>query len=79
MNQVNPKTVAIVVTHNRLTQLQRTVQSVLDPAEGPLHALIIVDNASSDGTAEWLASQRDSRLHVEVLRENRGGAGQWSV
>ena len=61
---------ALVVTYNRPAQLVRTLDAL--HAEGP-EAILVVDNASTDGTAEMLAA----REGVEVLRlpENRGGAG----
>ena len=43
--------------------------------------VIVVDNASSDGTAELLASIDDSRLHVITLNgsENLGIGGCWNL
>lgn len=67
--------VALVVTYNRLAQLQRTVAALLACPDDLLHAVVVVDNCSTDGTAGWLAAQTDRRLRVERLPENRGGAG----
>ena len=64
--------VAVVVTHNRQAQLAQTVARLL--AE-PVDHVVVVDNASSDGTAEWLASINDLRLLALRLNDNRGGAG----
>lgn len=63
---------AVVVSHNRLGQLRRTVRRLLQ--EGVDH-LVVVDNASSDGTRDWLAQLRDPRVHVVLSERNRGGAG----
>lgn len=64
---------AVVVTFNRLEQLQRTVARLL---ESPVvEALVVVDNASNDGTAEWLAGRDDPRLTVITEPVNSGGAG----
>lgn len=63
---------AVVVTHNRLAHLQKAVTALL--AE-PLDRLLVVDNASSDGSAAWLARFEDPRLHILTLTENCGGAG----
>ncbi|MFN7225330.1 MAG: glycosyltransferase [Paracoccaceae bacterium] len=75
MTQIRSRTVAVVVTHNRLPQLQRTLKALLDCEEESLAAIIVIDNDSTDGTAAWLTSQLGGRLHVETLSENRGGAG----
>ena len=67
--------VAVVVTHDRQAQLRRTVTRLLETAPEHLSALVVVDNASSDGTADWLARQDDPRLQVLCEPRNRGGAG----
>ncbi len=69
---MSKRIVAIVVTYNRLDKLRRTLFYLL---EQPFHAVVVVDNASTDGTDAFLASQEDARLHVLSLAENRGGAG----
>ncbi len=63
---------AVVVTHDRLAQLERTVERLL--AE-PIDHVIVVDNASTDGTAERLSQISDPRLHLITLGHNSGGAG----
>lgn len=63
---------AVVVTHNRLAALQKTVSALLDEGVDRLH---VVDNASTDGTSPWLATLADGRVHVTRLPQNRGGAG----
>ena len=66
--------VALVVTHNRLGQLQRTVQRLLESDPAHLQAVVICDNASTDGTGAWLAGFGDPRLDVLRLATNGGGA-----
>ena len=67
---------ALVVTHNRLEKLRITVARLLD--EGVDH-LVVFDNASTDGTAEWLAGINDPRLAVIRHPANIGGAGGFSL
>lgn len=67
--------VAVVVTFNRLDQLKVTVDRLLAVAPTALDMVLVVDNASTDDTAAWLASQRDARLQVHRCAQNGGGAG----
>ena len=66
--------VAVVVTHNRLAKLKRTLARLCAEREGHLTGIILVNNASTDGTAEWLDTQTDPRLQVITFEQNRGGA-----
>ncbi|MDW4497990.1 glycosyltransferase [Sulfitobacter sp. D35] len=68
-----PRVTALVVTFNRLAELKKTVARLLDSAN--LAHVLVVDNASSDGTAEWLRTHGDERLEVLSLPRNVGGAG----
>ena len=76
------RVVAAVVTFNRLTLLQRLLER-LDEVPG-LAEVLVVDNASTDGTGDWLAGLDDrdpGEAHPSVpvlgrtLAENGGGAG----
>ena len=68
-----PATIAaLVVTYNRLEKLRVTVTRLL--AERLDHILVF-DNHSDDGTAEWLTTVTDPRLSVIRSAENLGGAG----
>lgn len=70
---------ALVVTHNRLDKLKVTLARLLEtPAEALAH-LVVVDNASSDGTGDWLESLSDPRLTVLDLDRNTGGAGGFAA
>ena len=74
-----PRIVAVVVTFNRRALLERLLDVLR--ATPDLAEIVVVDNSSTDGTGEWLASQADGDdpsgvpLHVETLAENLGGAG----
>ncbi len=65
------KLVAVVVTHNRLDQLQKTISRLLDE---PIDRIVVIDSLSSDGTRRWLTLQTDPRLDVHLLDINGGGA-----
>jgi rhamnopyranosyl-N-acetylglucosaminyl-diphospho-decaprenol beta-1,3/1,4-galactofuranosyltransferase len=65
---------AVVVTYNRLALLQRLVARLREVAASTgLSEVIVVDNASTDGTGAWLAAQPD--LVARTLEVNTGGAG----
>jgi rhamnopyranosyl-N-acetylglucosaminyl-diphospho-decaprenol beta-1,3/1,4-galactofuranosyltransferase len=71
------RVIAVVVTFNRLGLLQRLVKALQELPE--LGEIIVVDNASTDGTGEWLAGASAAADEPEVVARtldgNRGGAG----
>lgn len=74
--------VAVVVTHNRLADLKLTLARLLEHAPAELAGLVVIDNASTDGTEAWLADfqerltgQGETRLIVKRCETNLGGAG----
>lgn len=73
------KLVAVVVTYNRLAQLEITLQRLLQSAPEVLHGVVVVNNASPDGTKDWLNSQTDPRLHIINSEKNLGGAGGFEI
>lgn len=64
---------AVIVTYNRKGLLRECLSAVLSQTRCPDHVLV-VDNASTDGTSEML---KEEFSQVEILRlpENQGGAG----
>lgn len=69
------KIAAIVVTYNRLELLKKALAAV-EAQERALDLLVIVDNASTDGTADYLASRPYRQAtKVRTMKENTGGAG----
>lgn len=64
---------AVVVTFNRLDLLKRLVERLR--GIDSLDRILIVDNASTDGTGQWLATLTDEHLSFRVLPRNLGGAG----
>lgn len=76
-----PSVSAVIVTYNRLGLLKKSIAKVLAQDTDALQHLIIVNGASTDGTADYLASLKDERLIIENLSENLGGAGgfNWGI
>jgi GT2 family glycosyltransferase len=66
---------AVVVTFNRLEKL-KSVIAALEAQTLPPATLLIIDNASTDGTGEYLAGlPHDPRRQVVTMATNTGGAG----
>jgi len=74
--------IAVVVTYNRLQLLQRLLERL--DRETALSEVIVVDNASTDGTSDWLAALDDRTgdddhrtvpVFARTLARNSGGAG----
>jgi GT2 family glycosyltransferase len=74
VRELFPPASIIVVTYNNLLLNQACLRSIFRETDYPNYEVIVVDNASSDGTAEWLASQaaREPRLKVIGNPGNRG-------
>lgn len=75
-----PSVVAVVVTWNRRELLQESLAAVHGQTHPPA-AIVVVDNASDDGTSELLDSAYAVELGLDVvhLRQNTGGAGGFAV
>lgn len=71
-----PRVVAVVVTWNRRELLGESLAAVRDQS-APVAATVVVDNASTDGTPDVLATY--DGLDVVTLRENTGGAGGFAA
>jgi GT2 family glycosyltransferase len=65
----------VVLTHNRLHLLRKCVENVLSRTSPETTEIVIWDNASDDGTAEYLRSLDDPRLRVVVNDKNIGQNG----
>jgi len=75
----HPVVVAVVVTFNRRELLQTTLSGIAAGTQVP-DAVVIVDNASTDGTAEFLRNyQSPITTDVVTLNTNVGGAGGFVV
>jgi GT2 family glycosyltransferase len=83
---LNRRLVAVVVTYNRLEKLKVTLERLLESSTDELSAVVVVNNASTDGTKDWiddyeseLVSDGDTRLDIIHSAENTGGAGGFAT
>jgi GT2 family glycosyltransferase len=74
---VSPRIVAVVVTWNRRELLRESLDAVLGQSLPPVRT-VVVDNASTDGTADLLAVEYGD-LDVLRLERNTGGAGGFAA
>src|SRR3954471_10882426 len=65
----------VVLTHNRVHLVSKCVENVLLRTSDATREIVIWDNASTDGTAEYLATVDDPRLRVIRSDENVGQNG----
>jgi rhamnopyranosyl-N-acetylglucosaminyl-diphospho-decaprenol beta-1,3/1,4-galactofuranosyltransferase len=65
---------AAVVTHNRKRLLAECIAAIREQTH-PVSKLLVIDNASTDGTGEMLLQLGVDHVRLE---ENRGGAGGFS-
>jgi GT2 family glycosyltransferase len=72
-----PPASIIIVTYNNLGLTQMCLESLFRETDYPNYEVIVIDNASHDGTPEWLVEQAatEPRLRVICNADNRGFAG----
>jgi len=70
--------VAVVVTWNRAELLVRSLTAILGQSTLP-DQILVVDNASTDGTPAVLERQFAGRVDVLTLAKNIGGAGGFAA
>ncbi len=73
MNAVEARVAVVIVTRNRSRELMTTLDHLRALPERP--KIVVVDNASSDGTADAVR-RRYPEVEVIPLTENLGGAGR---
>ncbi|GAA2036462.1 glycosyltransferase [Pseudokineococcus marinus] len=71
------RVVAVVVTYDRLALLREALPAVL-AQDRRVDAVVVVDNASTDGTAAWVRAEHPGADLVE-LPVNTGGAGGFAA
>ncbi len=69
----SPRVIAVVVTYNRRDLLTQAPSAVLGQSRTP-DTVIVIDNASTDGTAD-LVRTRFPSVRLAAAQRNTGGAG----
>lgn len=72
----NSKITVVVVTYNRKAMLQDCISGILSQTRA-VDKIIIVDNASSDGTSEVIQEKYESNTIIDYIRldNNEGSSG----
>jgi rhamnopyranosyl-N-acetylglucosaminyl-diphospho-decaprenol beta-1,3/1,4-galactofuranosyltransferase len=73
----SPRVIAVVVTYNRRDLLLESLAAVLAQTRAP-DAVIVIDNASADGTAAAVRGRYPS-ITLAELERNTGGAGGFAA
>ncbi|PFZ89563.1 glycosyltransferase family 2 protein [Bacillus wiedmannii] len=60
----------VILTHNQLKYTKECIDSIREYTDQKEYELIVVDNASTDGTVQWLQQQQDILLIENA--ENKG-------
>ena len=69
---------AVVLTYNRKDLLRRCLDCVLAQSR-PSDKVIVIDNCSSDGTADMLRAEWGDRVQVHILSRNIGASGGFNI
>ena len=77
IRKVYPKISIIVLCYNQLDYTKQCVESILNYTAYPNYELILVDNNSTDDTAEYLSSvaKKSDKIKLVLNQTNRGFAG----
>jgi GT2 family glycosyltransferase len=68
----------VIVTYNRIALLKECITAALSQTFS-IYKIIIVNNASTDGTADYLKSLDKQRFEVITCNKNTGGAGGFNI
>ena len=71
------KVVAVVVTYNRLDLLKENINALLAQKYNDFD-IMIIDNASTDGTEKYVRSIENKKINYINTGSNLGGAGGFS-
>jgi len=70
---IAPKWSVVVPTFNRVRDLERTLAGYARQEGAPPFELVVVDDGSTDATAELLAGFRSDRFALKTTRQENGG------
>ncbi len=73
-----PKISVIVPIYNRVDLIKRSIESILEQTY-PAHEIIVVDDASTDGSPDAAESIVNECIKVIRCKQNRGGAAARNV
>jgi glycosyltransferase involved in cell wall biosynthesis len=74
----DPAISVVLTTYNRRGLLQRAIASVLAQSDANFE-LLIIDDASTDGTADYLRSLNDPRIVIQIAEANLGPSGARNI
>ncbi|WP_294002130.1 glycosyltransferase family 2 protein [uncultured Megasphaera sp.] len=73
-NEIN-KVATIVVTYNRLELLKKNIEALNKIQCDCMFDILIIDNASTDGTKEYIGTLKEKNIKYYNTGKNIGGAG----
>lgn len=69
---------AVVLTYNRRDLVEECLKAILAQTV-PVERIVVIDNGSSDGTAEMLSQNWSDRIELHILPKNIGAAGGFNT
>lgn len=71
-------TIAVVVTHNRKDKVLRCIKAIQTQTQ-PVNSILVIDNASTDGTRQAILDLNDTRIRLETQYTNLGAAAGFEL
>lgn len=65
-----PKVAMVILSHHRLDMTKDCIRSIRETTPDNAREIIVIDNASADGSVDWLREQQDIKLLCN--NENKG-------
>ena len=77
-SRIEPAVSVVIPTYNRAPLLGRSIRSVLGQSYGDFE-VVVIDDGSTDGTAEVVAAFGDPRVRYVALARNKGAGAARNV